>query len=197
MYLDTFDSKDFERGRPRLVEACWLAISWLFVESWVPGTALRAFWLRLFGARVGRGVNLKPRLRVKFPWRLEVGDHCWLGEGVWIDNLAPVILGENCCVSQGAYLCTGSHDWSRNDFALKTEPIALHGQCWVGAKAVVGPGVTLGRGAVLGLGSVAMADLDPWSIYLGNPAAFVRARPVVSDETASDSGTSITGPSEQ
>ena len=187
MRLDTFDSRDFERGRSRLVEAFWLKVSWLFIESWLPGSAWRAFWLRLFGAQIGRGARLKPRLRVKFPWRLELGDHVWLGEGVWIDNLAPVTIGDHCCVSQGAYLCTGSHDWSREDFALVTAPIALEEKCWIGAQAVVAPGVTLHQGAVLGLGAVAVSDLEPWSIYLGNPAGLVRARSVDSSSTPTDS----------
>jgi len=176
--LDLFHSRDFERGRSRSVEGLWLMVSWLFVDSWLPGSALRAFWLRLFGARIGRGVRLKPRLRVKFPWRLAVGDHAWLGEGVWIDNLALVTVGDHCCISQASYLCTGSHDWSREDFALTVSPIALEDQCWVGARAVLGPGVTMHQGAVLGLAGVALADLEPWSVYLGNPAARVRSRHV-------------------
>jgi putative colanic acid biosynthesis acetyltransferase WcaF len=176
MRLDAFDTQDFDRGSSRLVEALWLAISWLFVDSWLPGSALRAFWLRLFGARIGGGARLKPRLRVKFPWRLAVGDHVWLGEGVWIDNLAPVTVGDHCCISQGAYLCTGSHDWSRADFALTVAPITLEDQCWVGARAVLGPGITVHQGAVLGLGGIALTDLEPWSVYLGNPATKVRSR---------------------
>ncbi len=181
MRLDTFDNREFERGRSRLVEALWLTISWLLVASWLPGSKQRVFWLRLFGARIGRGVRLKPRLRVKFPWRLAVGDHVWLGEGVWIDDLAPVTVGDHCCISQDAYLCTGSHDWSSEDFALTTAPVTIEDQCWIGARAVVAPGVTLRQGAVLGLGAVAVSDLEPWSVYLGNPAGRVRGRHLDSD----------------
>ncbi len=186
MRLDTFDSRNFDRGRSRLVEALWLNTSWFFVESWLPGSAWRSFLLRLFGAQIGRGVRLKPRLRVKFPWRLAIGDHVWLGEGVWIDNLAPVTVGDHCCISQGAYLCTGSHDWSCEDFALMTAPIALEGQCWIGAQAVVAPGVTLRQGAVLGLGAIAVSDLEPWSIYSGNPAILVRTRRVEAKPAQTD-----------
>jgi acetyltransferase-like isoleucine patch superfamily enzyme len=117
-----------------------------------------------------------PRSIVKFPWRLEVGDHSWLGEKVWIDNLEKVSIGANCCISQGAYLCTGSHDWSRSTFDLITAPIRIDEGAWIAACSKIAPGVTVGEGAVLGLGSVANEDLQPWTIYLGVPAVCVRAR---------------------
>jgi len=176
MRLDRFDNAGFSRGRPAFVEALWLIAQGLFVASWLPGSALRAAVLRLFGAQIGRDVRLKPGLRVKFPWRLTVGDHTWLGENVWLDNLAEIRIGSHCCVSQGAYLCTGSHDWDREGFDLVTRPIRLEDQAWICAPAVVGPGVTVGQGAVLALGSVATGDLAPWQVHQGVPARPVRAR---------------------
>ncbi|MDP3428596.1 MAG: WcaF family extracellular polysaccharide biosynthesis acetyltransferase [Humidesulfovibrio sp.] len=176
MRLDRFDNAGFPRGRLVLVEALWLVAQGLFVASWLPGSALRAAVLRLFGARIGAGVRLKPGLRVKFPWRLCVGDHVWLGENVWLDNLAEIRIGSHCCVSQGAYLCTGSHDWASLGFNLVTRPIRLEDQAWICAHAVVGPGVTVGQGAVLALGSVATGDLAPWQVHQGIPARAVRPR---------------------
>lgn len=176
MRLDRYDNSDFSRGRPAWVELLWLAAQWLLLASWLPGTAQRVFILRLFGARIGRGVCLKPGLRVKFPWRLHLGDHVWLGEDVWIDNLAEVRIGDHSCVSQGAYLCTGSHDWRSATFDLLTRPIRLEDQTWICAKAVVGPGVSVGQGAVLALGSVATADLAPWQVHQGAPARPLRPR---------------------
>lgn len=176
MRLDTFDNQSFERGRSRLVESLWFLVSWLFVSSWIPGSSVRVFWLRLFGARIGSRARLKPRIRVKFPWRLELGDHVWIGEGVWIDNLDWTRIGSHCCVSQGAYLCTGSHDWSRDDFALITAPITLEDHCWLGARSTVAPGVRAGTGAVLALAAVATGDLEPWAVYAGNPATRSRSR---------------------
>ena len=123
--LQDFKNPEFSRGRPALIEAAWMVVQWLLVSSWIPGAAHRRFVLRLFGARIGAGVNLKPRLRVKFPWRLTVGAHSWIGEDVWIDNLAPVTIGSNCCLSQGAFLCTGSHDWSSPTFDLITRAITI------------------------------------------------------------------------
>jgi putative colanic acid biosynthesis acetyltransferase WcaF len=109
-------------------------------------------------------VVIKPRVNVKFPWRLEIGDHSWIGEGAWIENLAPVVIGSHVCVSQGAYLCTGSHDWSRVTFDLVTKPIRIDDSAWICAKAVIAPGVTVGKGAVVGLGAVATADVPEWRV---------------------------------
>ena len=176
--LREFDARRFDRGRPRTVEAAWLLCQWLFVSCWVPGAAHRRLILRLFGAKIGKRVNLKPFVRIKFPWRLEIGDDSWIGEDAWIDNLDRVTIGANCCISQGAYLCTGSHDWSKPAFDLTTRPIEVMDFAWVAASSVVGPGVRVGTGAVLGLGSVASDDLEPWHIYRGNPAVKVRWRQI-------------------
>lgn len=148
----------------------------IFIGSRIPGSAHRQLLLRLFGARIGEGVCIKPAVRVTFPWRLSIGDHSWIGEDVWIDNLEHVEIGRNCCISQGAYLCTGSHDWSRQSFDLIVRPIVIGDCAWIAAKACVAPGVSCGIGAVLSLGSVATADLAPWNIYSGTPAVAVRTR---------------------
>jgi putative colanic acid biosynthesis acetyltransferase WcaF len=171
---------EFTRGRPAWVELLWMVVQALFVSSFIPGSGHRRALLRLFGARIGAKVVLKPGIRVKFPWRLSIGDHSWIGEEAWIDNLAPVAIGADCCVSQGAYLCTGSHDWTAPGFTLITRGITLEPGAWVAAKAVVGPGVTIGRGAVLGLGSVATRDLDAWTIYAGVPATAIKQRVIAS-----------------
>jgi putative colanic acid biosynthesis acetyltransferase WcaF len=180
--LKDFANPHFSRGRARVVEALWLLAQWALVASWIPGAAHRRWLLRAFGAKIGERVDIKPGVRVKFPWRLEVGDHSWLGENVWIDNLDIVSIGANCCISQGAYLCTGSHDWSGSTFDLITAPIRINEGAWIAACSAIGPGVTVGEGAVLGLGSVANKDLQPWTIYLGVPAVFVRARIMGADD---------------
>lgn len=132
----------------------------------------------MFGAKIGQGVEIKSGVKVKFPWRLEVADHSWIGEDVWIDNLATVRIGANCCISQGAYLCTGSHDWSRSSFDLIIRSIDVRDGAWIAARAVVAPGVTIGEGAVLSLGSVAASDLAPWTVHAGVPAKPIRPRTV-------------------
>lgn len=177
MRLDTYDSQSFARGRPKWIEALWLIAQCLFVSSSIPGAAHRRWLLRLFGAHIGREVDIKPRVHVKFPWRLTVGDHSWIGEDVWIDNLDEVEIGSHCCISQVAYLCTGSHDWAKPGFDLIVRPIHLGAHAWIAAHSIIGPGVTIGEGSVLSLGSVATNHLAPWSIYSGSPAVKIKARP--------------------
>jgi putative colanic acid biosynthesis acetyltransferase WcaF len=171
------DNTNLVRGRGRFVEALWLFLGApLLASRLTVAPRFLVFLLRLFGAKVGQNVYLKPGIQVKFPWYLTIGDHCWIGEGVWIDNLAPVSIGAHVCVSQGAYLCTGNHDWSQSNMRLFSKPIRLETGCWVAAKGVVCPGVSVGEGAVLSVGSVATKDLAPFGIYAGNPAVFVRPR---------------------
>ncbi len=154
-------------------------MSALFVASWVPGSRHRRLILQLFGAKVGSRVAIKPGVRVKFPWKLTIGSDTWIGENVWIDNLDRVDIGDNCCLSQGAYLCTGSHDWCSPAFDLITKPIKVANCAWVAARATLAPGTVVGEGAVVAMGSMASGALEPWSIYQGNPAKIVKDRQVV------------------
>jgi len=153
-----------------------MVIQWLLVSSWLPGSWHRVMLLRLFGANIDSGVVIKPRVRVKFPWRLQIGSNSWIGEQVWIDNLDWVTIGQNCCLSQSVYLCTGSHDWSSSSFDLIVKPIVIHDSVWLCANSTVGPGVVVNEGGILSLGSVASRDLEAWKIYRGNPADVVRCR---------------------
>ena len=133
----------------------------------------------MFGAKVGHGVVIKPSANIKYPWFLEIGDHCWIGEGVWIDNLAWVRLGSHVCISQGAMLLTGNHDYKKSTFDLITKEITIENGCWIGAKSIVCPGVTCKSHAVLSVGSVATQDLSAYTIYQGNPASEVRKRVIL------------------
>ena len=164
------------RTRSLWVEALWMLVQALLVSSFQPWNGLRIAVLRLFGAGIGKGVIIKPHVRIKFPWKLQVGDHAWIGEEVWIDNLDHVRVGSHCCISQGVYICTGSHDWKSPEFALQTAPVAINDKAWLCAKSMVAPGVNIGEGAVLGFGSVATGDLVAWEIYSGNPARSVGKR---------------------
>lgn len=168
--LDAFDNSGFSRGASRLTEVCWFVVSGLLMESWLPGSAWRRVILRIFGADIGKAVVIKPRVRVKFPWRLKVEDYSWIGEQVWIDNLNAVKIGAHCCLSQGAYLCTGSHDWSDRYFALVTAPIEIGCGAWIGAKASIAPGTCIEPGAVVTMGSFAHGRVMSWSINTGIPA---------------------------
>ena len=158
--LDSYSTGTFTRGRSRVVEVLWWICAGLFVSSGVPGSRHRRFLLRLFGAKLGRGVVIKPRVRIKFPWRLSVGDHSWIGEAVWIDNLARVEISSHAVLSQGAYLCTGNHDRKKLTFDLMVAPIYVGPGAWVCAKSCIGPGVRLGANVTVGLGAVVTSDID-------------------------------------
>ncbi len=183
MRLDRFSSIEFDRGAPRWKEALWLLISGCLVATWLPGSGWRRHILRAFGAQIAPGVVCKPGIRVKFPWRLRVGVHSWIGEDVWIDNIAPVTIGAHACLSQGAYLCTGSHDWTRASFDLIARPIEVADHAWVGAFAKMAPGSTLGEGAVLAMGSLGKGQMASWTIYVGTPATGQGPRPTQQEQS--------------
>ena len=166
-----------EIGASRIKQAAWYFANIIFLKNrFNPFSSSRIFFLRLFGASIGKGVRIKPGVNIKYPWKLNVGDFCWIGENVWIDNLAPVAMGNNVCVSQGAMLLTGNHDFNKAQFDLKVAPINLEDGVWIGAQSVVCPGVSVLSHAVLAVKSVATSDLQPFSIYQGNPAMKVKER---------------------
>jgi putative colanic acid biosynthesis acetyltransferase WcaF len=180
MRLDQYTTGSYTHGAPLWKQLLWFFLGSPLVESyWLPFSGLKVLLLRLFGAQIAQGVRLKPGIRVKFPWRLTVGDCCWIGENAWIDNLAPIVLESHVCLSQGTYLCTGNHDWSDPSFSLKLGSIHLKQGSWIGARAIVGPGVTVGEGAVLCLGSVTGKSLQPMTIYGGNPAQPIKQRQLI------------------
>lgn len=175
MRLDAFSNSDFDRGAGRGTEMAWLIVQAYLFSSWLPGSGWRRLLLRAFGAKVGQGVVIKPFVSIKFPWRLRIGDHVWLGERVWIDNLADIDIAAHSCISQGAYLCTGSHDWSDPKFALITKPITIGQGCWVGAKCSLAPDTTMEDNAILTMGTLGRGQLKADQIYLGDE--IVRERP--------------------
>lgn len=133
-------------------------------------SSLRVLTLRLFGAKIGRGVVIKPGVSVKYPWMLEIGDYSWIGEDVWIDNLAQVTIGANCCISQGAMLLCGNHNYKLETFDLMVKSIIIEDGAWIGAQSTVCPGVMVKKEAVLAVGSIATSVLEASTIYQGNPA---------------------------
>ncbi len=177
VHLAAFRNTWYTPGRSPVVRAAWfLAGLPLLRSSWLPFSGLRAALLRLFGARLGRRPVIKPGVRVKYPWLFEAGDDCWIGEDAWIDNLAAVRLGNDVCISQGAYLCTGNHDWSDPAFGLIVKPIEIGNGAWIGAKAILAPGAGAGECAVVAAGSVVSRPVPPFEVHAGNPAVFVRPR---------------------
>jgi len=160
----------------------WKVYVWHFVNYFVFNSALpwpyslKRALLRIFGAKVDEGLIIKTKVRIKNPWRLVIGAHCWIGESVWIDNLEDVAIGNNVCLSQGSMLLTGNHDYTLSDFPYRLGKITLEDGVWIGAKSVVCPGVVCKSHSILTVNSVATKELNPWTIYSGNPAVSVRAR---------------------
>ena len=152
------------------INVCFIKSSFLWTNS------LKVLLLKIFGAKVGRNIIIKPCVNIKYPWLLEIGNNVWIGEDVWIDNLGKVKIGNNVCISQGAMLLCGNHNYKKSSFDLIVEDITLEGGVWIGAKAIVCPGVTMKSHSVLTVGSVLTKDAEAYTIYQGNPAVPVKKR---------------------
>ncbi|WP_179351502.1 WcaF family extracellular polysaccharide biosynthesis acetyltransferase [Winogradskyella vidalii] len=174
--LATYNNNWYQPGS-RIKLLCWYVVNILFfINPLNPSSSLKIHLLRLFGAKIGAGVVIKPGVNIKYPWFLTIGNNCWIGESVWIDNLDKVSLEDNVCISQGALLLCGNHNYKKPSFDLMVAPICLKEGSWVGAKSSVAPGVTLQSHAVLSMGSVATSSLEAYGIYSGNPAVKVKER---------------------
>lgn len=176
--LSSFENSWFKPGNKAVI-ACWFLVNSLIFNSYLfPFSGVKVRLLRLFGARVGQGVLIKPKVNIKYPWKLQIGHHCWIGENVWIDNLGLVTLGDHVCLSQGAMLLCGNHNYKSPRFELMVGDITLEDGVWIGAHAVVCPGVICASHAILAVNSVATSKLDSYGIYQGNPAILVRNREI-------------------
>jgi putative colanic acid biosynthesis acetyltransferase WcaF len=159
--LAGFQGHGYDKGRPRVVQAAWFAVQNLIFWKWWLPASLRPKLLRAFGARVGSNVFIRHRVRVLWPWKLAVGDNTWIGEDAWILNLEPVAIGHDVCISQGVFLCAGSHDMASPTFEYDNGPIAIADEVWVGAQAMILRGVTVGKGAVVAARCKVSADVPP------------------------------------
>jgi putative colanic acid biosynthesis acetyltransferase WcaF len=159
------------RGRTAIaVQTWWIAQAVLIHASPQVMYGWRRMVLRFFGARIGRHVRIRPSVRVTFPWRVEIGDHSWIGDGVELYSLGPIRIGQNVVVSQGSYLCAGTHDHQDSAFPIKAQPIVVEDEAWVASNVFVAPGVTIGRGAVVGACSLVLTDVPSGMIAAGHPA---------------------------
>ncbi len=160
----------------------WKRILWywinavIFNSSLFPFYIVKVFLLRAFGAQISKHVFIKPYVSIKYPWLLKLGDDVWIGEQVWIDNLAEIWIGSNVCLSQGSMLLSGNHDYTTSTFDLIIRKIILEKGVWIGAKATVCGGVICKNHSVLSVNSVAVYHLEAWGIYEGNPAVKVKER---------------------
>jgi putative colanic acid biosynthesis acetyltransferase WcaF len=175
--LSSYSTSDYSPGASKVFIAFWYVVSVVFVRNpLILFSSWKVMFLRLFGAKIGVGVVIKQGVNIKYPWRLHISDYVWLGENVWIDNLVDVQIGSNSCISQGAMLLTGNHNYKVPSFDLITGSIILEEGVWIGAKSIVCPGVRCKKHSILTAGSVACNDLQEALVYQGNPAVAKRQR---------------------
>jgi putative colanic acid biosynthesis acetyltransferase WcaF len=175
MNLRYYTAAGFDRGAPAWREMLWTLCRCLFFVTPVPyPSAIKVALLRFFGAKIGERVVIRSLVNISFPWRLEIGDDVWIGDGAWILSLARVTLESNVCLSQRCYLCSGTHDYRKATFDLITKPIRIRTGSWIAAGAFIGPGVEVGPNAVVSAGSVTTKNVDPHTIVRGNPAEVVK-----------------------
>lgn len=141
----------------------------------------RIFVLRLFGAKIGKGCAINSSAIIWAPWNLDLGDLVSIGQKAQLYSVDRIILKTKTCVSQGAYLCTASHDIRKKNNPLITAPIIIESFSWVAADAFVGMGVTIGEGAVVGARAAVFKDVEPWTVVGGNPAKFIKKRIIEDD----------------
>ncbi len=168
---------NYKIKKSKLQQLIWYTVSVVFFESSLfPISGLKNGVLKLFGAKIGSGLVIKPKVYIKYPWLLEFGNDVWIGEGVRIDNLALVKLGSNVCVSQNAFLLTGNHNYRSATFELMTGPITIEDEVWVGASSVVCPNTVLSQGTIITVGSVISGTTNANRVYRGNPAIDIKPR---------------------
>ena len=175
--LSRFDNSGYRVGAGPVKQVLWYFTNALFfINPLFPFRSVKPMLLQLFGARVGKGVVIHPGVNIKFPWKLAIGDHVWIGQRAWLDNIDQLTIGNHVVISQGAMIIQGSHDYKKVDYPTLHRPVVLEDGSWVGAGAIVTLGVTLKSHAVLAAGSMTSKDLEPYMIYQGNPAQPVRER---------------------
>lgn len=176
--LENYDNSWYQPGSS-FKRICWYITSAVFFRHPLFAfSGIKVFLLRVFGARVGKKVVIKPCVTIKYPWFLSIGDQVWIGENAWIDNLGMVTIGNNVCLSQGCLLLCGNHDYRKATFDLVVKEIVLEDGVWLGAKSIVCGGTICRDHSVLGVGSVAGKELEAYSVYQGNPAVKVRERTI-------------------
>jgi putative colanic acid biosynthesis acetyltransferase WcaF len=176
--LDQFDPrKNFTRGRSKLVEAAWYLVKCFIFMSPLPWPRKIKVWLlRKFGAKIGRGFSIQPRVAIHFPWKLEVGDHCWMGQRCEILNFERVFIEDHVALAHDVYIATGNHDYSDITMSYMNRPSRIGRGSWIATRVFIGPGVVIGEHCVLSAGSVVTKSVPPWSIAIGNPAKVIKKR---------------------
>lgn len=176
--LDLFNSQiGLDRGASKAKEISWYLVKVIFFLSAIPyPSKFKVFILELFGAKIGKGLVIKPRVNIHFPWKLIIGDNVWIGEEVFLLNFELLTIGNNVCISQRAFLCGGNHDYRKVEMPYRNGPITLEQGSWVGANVFVGPNVIIRTNSIITAGSVITQTSEKNGIYRGNPAQLIKNR---------------------
>jgi putative colanic acid biosynthesis acetyltransferase WcaF len=176
--LSQFDGTiGLNRGVRKSTEIIWYLIKIVVFLSAIPyPSKFKVMLLRLFGAKIGTDLVIKPRVNIHFPWKLEIGNNVWIGEEAFLLNFEKLSIGSNVCISQRAFLCGGNHDYKISSMPYRNGTIILQDGSWIGASAFVGPNVTIGTDTVVSAGSIVTQSLEGNGIYHGNPAQFIKNR---------------------
>jgi putative colanic acid biosynthesis acetyltransferase WcaF len=176
--LINFNSeKGLDRGTNKVKEVIWYFVKIIFFLSAIPyPSQLKIFLLKSFGAIVGHGIIIKPRVNIHFPWKLEIGNDVWIGEEVFLLNFEKLKIGNNVCISQRAFICGGNHDYLDPTMPYRNGSIYLMDGCWIGANSFVGPNVEVGTDTVVSVNSIISKSIPGNAIYAGNPAHFIKQR---------------------
>ncbi|MEL6671263.1 MAG: putative colanic acid biosynthesis acetyltransferase [Bacteroidota bacterium] len=165
------------RGRSAvIVQLWWLVHFFLFKPSPQFMYGWRRFLLRSFGAKVGKGVLLRPSCSITYPWKVEIGEDSWIGDEVVLYSLGQITIGANAVVSQRSYICTGSHDYLDTAFGIYAQPIIIEEEAWLATDVFVAPGLRIGAGTVVGARSSVLHDLPAGKICIGSPARVIKDR---------------------
>ncbi len=158
--LNTFQlPKNFRGRNPIIVQFWWLIQGTLFRMSPQFMYGFRRFLLRLFGAKIGKKVIIRPSVKITYPWKLSIGDYSWIGDQVDLYTLGNIIIGKNVVISQKSYLCTGSHDYLKEDFSIFQKPITIQDQVWVASDVFIAQGITIGEGSIVAARSSVFKDI--------------------------------------
>ena len=167
------------RGKSKIaVQLWWLAYALFFRTSPQVLYGWRRFLLRSFGAKIGKKVMVRPSAQITYPWKVTIGDYSWVGDEVVLYSLGEIEIGSDTVISQRSYICTGSHDYTKNDFPIYSKKIVIEDSCWLATDVFVAPSITIKQGTVVGARSSVFNDLEAFSVYAGSPAKFIKKREV-------------------
>lgn len=177
--LNLYKTPNNFRGKSKITVQLWWLVQALFFST-TPQFMYgwRRFLLKCFGAKIGKNVIIRPSAKFTYPWKVKIGDYSWIGDDVVLYSLGEIEIGAHTVVSQKSYLCTGSHDYTKNDFPIYSKKIIIEDECWLATDVFVSPGVTIGRGTVVGARSTVIKDLNSNSVYVGSPVKFIKNRKI-------------------